>query len=93
MEGADHPETWRHARVESGLHSGVTANVPLVKANARLYIATRHNILPAIGATVFSPELKKGSIELLILSLLEAKTRHGYDLGKLIESKFFEWLE
>jgi transcriptional regulator len=36
---------------------------------------------------VFSPELKKGSVELLILSLLEAESRHGYDLGKLIESR------
>jgi DNA-binding PadR family transcriptional regulator len=31
--------------------------------------------------------MKKGSIELLILSLLEAKSRHGYELGKLIESR------
>jgi PadR family transcriptional regulator, regulatory protein PadR len=34
---------------------------------------------------VFSPELKKGSIEMLILSLLEARPRHGYEIGKLIE--------
>jgi transcriptional regulator len=32
-------------------------------------------------------ELKKGSAELLILSLLEARPRHGYDLSKLIESR------
>lgn len=31
-------------------------------------------------------ERKKGSAELLILSLLEAQPRHGYDLAKLIES-------
>jgi PadR family transcriptional regulator, regulatory protein PadR len=36
---------------------------------------------------VFTPEMKKGSVELLILSLLDAETRHGYDLGKLIESR------
>src|SRR5215831_1424040 len=30
-------------------------------------------------------ELKKGSAELLILSLLEARPRHGYELSKLIE--------
>lgn len=29
-------------------------------------------------------ELKKGSAELLILSLLDARPRHGYDLSKLI---------
>ncbi|HEX4949742.1 MAG TPA: PadR family transcriptional regulator [Blastocatellia bacterium] len=32
-------------------------------------------------------ELKKGSAELLILSLLEARTRHGYELRKLIETR------
>jgi PadR family transcriptional regulator PadR len=36
---------------------------------------------------VFSPELKKGSAEMLILSLLEARTRHGYEIGKLIETR------
>jgi transcriptional regulator len=30
-------------------------------------------------------ELKKGSAELLILSLLDAQPRHGYDLSKLID--------
>ena len=34
---------------------------------------------------MFSRELKKGSTELMILSLLEAKPRHGYDIGKRIE--------
>jgi len=32
-------------------------------------------------------ELKKGSAELLILSLVEARPRHGYELSKLIESR------
>ena len=32
-------------------------------------------------------DLKKGSAELLILSLLEARPRHGYDLSKLIETR------
>src|SRR5262245_59917569 len=31
-------------------------------------------------------ELKKGSAELIILSVLEARARHGYEIGKLIES-------
>jgi transcriptional regulator len=34
-----------------------------------------------------SHELKKGSAELLILSLLETETWHGYELSKLIESR------
>ena len=32
-------------------------------------------------------EFKKGSAELLILSLLEEKARHGYEIGKLIEER------
>ena len=35
----------------------------------------------------FKPELKKGSIEMLVLSLLEARSRHGYEIGKLIEAR------
>lgn len=31
-------------------------------------------------------ELKKGSAEFLILSLLEHEARHGYEISKLIES-------
>ena len=30
--------------------------------------------------------LKRGSAEFLVLSLLEAETRHGYEIQKLIES-------
>ena len=36
---------------------------------------------------MFSRELKKGSTELLILSLLEAGPRHGYDIAKRIEQR------
>lgn len=32
-------------------------------------------------------ELKKGSAELLILSLIETRPRHGYEISKLIESE------
>jgi transcriptional regulator len=32
-------------------------------------------------------ELQKGSADLLILSLLEARPRHGYELSKLIETR------
>jgi transcriptional regulator len=32
-------------------------------------------------------ELKKGSAELLILSLVEHRARHGYEIGKLIETR------
>jgi PadR family transcriptional regulator PadR len=33
-----------------------------------------------------SRELKKGSAELLILSLVEARARHGYEIAKRIET-------
>ena len=36
---------------------------------------------------MLTSELKKGSAEFLILSLLEAEPRHGYELSKLIESR------
>lgn len=32
-------------------------------------------------------DLKKGSAELLILSLLEGRARHGYEISKLIEQR------
>lgn len=32
-------------------------------------------------------ELKKGTIPLLVLSLLDVEPRHGYELSKLIESQ------
>ena len=32
-------------------------------------------------------ELKKGSAELLILSLVEGRARHGYEIGKLIDAR------
>lgn len=32
-------------------------------------------------------ELKKGSAELIILSILEARPRHGYEISKLIEER------
>jgi PadR family transcriptional regulator PadR len=36
---------------------------------------------------VLDRELKKGSAELLILSLVEARARHGYEISKLIDSR------
>ena len=37
--------------------------------------------------TMLDRELKKGSAELLILSLVEHEPRHGYELSKLIDSR------
>src|ERR1041385_3043514 len=40
-----------------------------------------------IGSRVLERELKKGSAELLLMSLREAQPRHGYDIGTLIEQR------
>ena len=43
--------------------------------------------MPYIESQFSGRELKKGSAELLILSLLEARPRHGYEISKLIEQR------
>jgi PadR family transcriptional regulator, regulatory protein PadR len=40
--------------------------------------------MSAIDTRALDRELKRGSAELLILSLLDARPRHGYELSKLI---------
>ncbi len=40
-----------------------------------------------INSRMLDRELKKGSAELLILSLVEARPRHGYEIRKLIETR------
>jgi transcriptional regulator len=38
-------------------------------------------------AELLDRELKKGSTELLVLSLVEERARHGYEIGRLIEQR------
>src|SRR5579859_4104055 len=40
-----------------------------------------------MGLNNMDPEWKKGSAELLVLSLLEPQPRHGYDISKLIQMR------
>src|SRR3982750_4674693 len=40
-----------------------------------------------VASPMLDRELKKGSAELLVLSLVEDQPRHGYDIGNLIESR------
>lgn len=42
---------------------------------------------------MFSSNLKRGSMELLILSVLDRQTRHGYEIGKLLEHRSSGQLE
>jgi PadR family transcriptional regulator len=48
--------------------------------------------IPYMGMTdidvrMLARELKKGSAELIILSVVEDRARHGYEISKLIESR------
>lgn len=47
------------------------------------YVAVKHI---AAGRDL-DRELKKGSTELLILTLLQNRARHGYDISRLIETR------
>jgi PadR family transcriptional regulator, regulatory protein PadR len=40
-----------------------------------------------IDTRMLDRELKKGSAELIILSIVEARARHGYEISKLIEAR------
>jgi PadR family transcriptional regulator len=51
------------------------------------YLPAYYLFMTDINARALDRELKRGSAELLILSLLDARPRHGYDLSKLIESR------
>lgn len=42
---------------------------------------------PYMGIDALGRELKRGSTELLILSLLEERDRHGYELARLIDER------
>ena len=43
--------------------------------------------MPYMEQTASQVEWKKGSAELLILSLVEACPRHGYEISKLVEQR------
>ncbi len=43
--------------------------------------------MPAIDTRMLDRELKKGSAELIILSIVDDRPRHGYEISKLIEER------
>jgi transcriptional regulator len=43
--------------------------------------------MTAIDTRMLERELKKGSAELIILSIVEARARHGYEISQLIETR------
>lgn len=44
-------------------------------------------VMQPIDRRILDRELKKGSAELIILSILEPRPRHGYEISKLIEAR------
>jgi PadR family transcriptional regulator, regulatory protein PadR len=40
-----------------------------------------------VGERGLDRELKKGTAELIILSIVEPRPRHGYEIGRLIETR------
>jgi transcriptional regulator len=51
------------------------------------YLSLYYLFMSGINTRALDRELKRGAAELLILSLLDARPRHGYDLSKLIETR------
>ena len=43
--------------------------------------------MTGIDTRMLDRELKKGSAELIILSIVEARPRHGYEISRLIETQ------
>jgi PadR family transcriptional regulator, regulatory protein PadR len=68
--------------VEGG--SGGAGGFPLIDSR---YLSTYYLFMTDIDTRALDRELKRGSAELLILSLLDARPRHGYELSKLIHAR------
>src|SRR5688572_31693201 len=51
------------------------------------YPSQQYIAMPYNGSDILDRELKKGSAELLILSLVEDRPRHGYEIANLIEQR------
>jgi PadR family transcriptional regulator PadR len=50
-------------------------------------MAVAYVAMTDIDVRMLDRELKKGSAELIILSILEPRARHGYEISKLIETR------
>ena len=50
-------------------------------------VAVAYVVMTDIDARMLDRELKKGSAELIILAILEARPRHGYEISRLIETR------
>ena len=63
--------------------AGLAEQQPLTHGTLSTYYLS----MAGINTRALDRELKRGSAELLILSLLDARPRHGYELSKLIHTR------
>ena len=70
-------QTARSARLWCATNTASHSNLTVV--------VTTYIVLQYMASPVPDRELKKGSAELMILSLLENRPRHGYEIAQLIE--------
>ena len=75
------------ARCVPGLPAGSGASSAKRPVDKRGSMASIYVSMAYIEKPVFDRGLKKGSAELLILSLVERRPRHGYEISKLIEER------
>src|SRR5688572_17311339 len=52
-----------------------------------LVLAIAYVAMTSIDRRMLDRELKKGSAELIILSIVETRARHGYEISQLIEKR------
>jgi hypothetical protein len=57
-------------------------NAPFNVVSQLVYVA-----MISIDMRMLDRELKKGSAELIILSIVEARAHHGYEISKVIETR------
>ena len=60
---------------------------PRLALAAGVLLAIASVAMTAIDTRMLDRELKKGSAELIILSIVEPRPRHGYEISKLIETR------
>jgi PadR family transcriptional regulator PadR len=71
---------------------GVAAEASILDCNSAwlakpLTMSVAYMAMQSIERRILDRELKKGSAELIILSILEPRPRHGYEISKLIETR------
>jgi transcriptional regulator len=73
----------------SAADNGVSTNPAAMRLKVDFGVRRRYIDTPYMEERSMSPEVewKKVSAELLILSLVEARPRHGYEISKLIEQR------